>query len=247
MIHPTALVHPKAKMGKNVTIGPYSVIGQDVEIADDTKIASHVVIDGQTYIGKKNQIMCFCTIGVVPQDLKYEENVQGLTYIGNGNFIREYVSIHRATKGVTYIGDENLIMAYVHVAHDCQIGNQVILVNGVNLAGHVRVGSCCVVGGLSGVHQYVQIGRLSMVAGMSRIDRDVPPYMIVEGNPARMRGINLVGLKRRKIAQLHISALKKMWMMMKSKGWQATMEIEDEYVKQIEEFVRKSDRGIIEV
>uniref|UniRef100_A0A060A8R2 Acyl-[ACP]--UDP-N-acetylglucosamine O-acyltransferase n=1 Tax=Cyanidiaceae sp. MX-AZ01 TaxID=1503164 RepID=A0A060A8R2_9RHOD len=243
MIHPTALVHPKAKIGKNVTIGAYSVIAQHVYIGENTKIGAHVVIDGMTYIGKSNQIMSFCSIGMVPQDLKY--NNAGITYIGNQNFIREYVSIHRGTRGITYIGDQNLLMCYVHVAHDCQIANHVILVNGVNLAGHVRIASHGVVGGLSGVHQFVEIGRLSMIGGMSKIDRDVPPYMIVEGNPARIRGINLVGLRRKHIPEKHVTALKKMWMLMKKTNWEN--QIEDEYVQQVQKFWFNSHRGVIEI
>jgi len=245
-IHPTALVHPGAQIGKNVSIGAYSVVGAYVWIGDDTKIGSHVMIDGKTYIGKANQIMCFCAIGVVPQDLKYKH--EGMTYIGNGNFIREYVSIHRATKGVTYIGNENLLMAYTHIAHDCQISDHVILVNGVNLGGHVRIGRYAVIGGLTGLHQFVEIGRLSMIAGMSRIDRDVPPYMIAEGNPARLRGINLVGLTRRKVEEAHKSALKKMWMKMKKReGIEGIEKINDDYVRQVQRFIKKSERGVVEL
>jgi UDP-N-acetylglucosamine acyltransferase len=202
-IHPTAIIHPKAQLHPTVTVGAYAVIGDRVKIDRDTEIGSHVVLDGDTEIGADNHIFPGVAIGLEPQDLKYR-GANSLVKIGNNNRIREYVTINRATgEGeVTAIGSDNLLMAYVHVAHNCQIGDRVVIANTVSLAGHVHIESDAVLGGMLGVHQFVHIGRLAMVGGMSRIDRDVPPYMLVEGNPSRVRSLNLVGLKRSGIAQL---------------------------------------------
>ncbi len=197
LIHPTAVIHPGATLDSSVRVGPYSVIGEKVTVGPETEIGAHVVLDGYTEIGARNQIFPGAAIGIEPQDLKYDGSVS-LVKIGDNNRIREYVTINRATQAgeVTRIGDNNLLMAYVHVAHNCVLGNQVIIANAVSLAGHVEVESNAVIGGVLGIHQFVHIGRFAMVGGMSRIDRDVPPYTVVEGNPCRVRGLNLVGLKR---------------------------------------------------
>ncbi len=197
MIHPTAVIHPQAQLHPSVRVGAYAVIGQQVTVGRDTTIEAHVVIDGATVIGERNHIFPGAAIGLEPQDLKYEGAVSGVS-IGNDNRIREYVTINRATQEgeMTCIGNNNLLMAYVHVAHNCTIGNGVVITNAVELAGHVCVESNARIGGVVGVHQFVHIGELSMVGGMSRIDRDVPPYMLVEGNPSRVRALNQVGLKR---------------------------------------------------
>jgi UDP-N-acetylglucosamine acyltransferase len=197
LIHPTAVIHPGATLHPSVKVGPYAVIGEKVTVGPETEIGAHVVLDGYTEIGARNHIFPGAAIGIEPQDLKYDGSVS-LVKIGDNNRIREYVTINRATRAgeVTLIGDNNLLMAYVHVAHNCIIGNQVIIANAVALAGHVEVESNAVIGGVLGIHQFVHIGRFAMVGGMSRIDRDVPPYMVVEGSPCRVRGMNLVGLKR---------------------------------------------------
>ncbi|MBF2037172.1 MAG: acyl-ACP--UDP-N-acetylglucosamine O-acyltransferase [Leptolyngbyaceae cyanobacterium T60_A2020_046] len=204
LIHPTAVVHPGATLHPSVKVGPYAVIGEKVTIGPDTEIGAHVVLDGHTEIGSGNKIFPGAAIGIEPQDLKYDGSVS-LVKIGDNNRIREYVTINRATHAgeMTVVGDNNLLMAYVHVAHNCVIGNQVIIANAVALAGHVEVESNAVIGGVLGVHQFVHIGRYAMVGGMSRIDRDVPPYMIVEGSPCRVRGLNVVGLKRAGITTVH--------------------------------------------
>lgn len=201
MIHPTAVIHPHAQLHPTVRVGAYSAIGKDVKIGQDTVIESHVVLDGVTEIGDRNHIFPGAAIGLEPQDLKYEGAASGVS-IGNDNRIREYVTINRATQAgeMTRIGDNNLLMAYVHVAHNCTIEDRVVITNSVELAGHVRVETGARIGGVVGVHQFVEIGRLSMVGGMSRIDRDVPPYMLVEGNPSRVRALNQVGLKRAGLA-----------------------------------------------
>lgn len=197
LIHPTAVIYPGAQLHPSVKVGPYAVIGEKVTVGPETEIGAHVVLDGHTEIGARNQIFPGAAIGIEPQDLKYDGSVS-LVKIGDNNRIREYVTINRATHAgeVTAIGDNNLLMAYVHIAHNCVLGNQVIIANAVSLAGHVEVESNAVIGGVLGIHQFVHIGRYAMVGGMSRIDRDVPPYTIVEGNPCRVRGLNLVGLKR---------------------------------------------------
>jgi UDP-N-acetylglucosamine acyltransferase len=197
LIHPTAVIHPGATLHPTVKVGPYAVIGEKVTIGPETDIGAHVVVDGHTEIGTGNQIFPGAVIGIEPQDLKYDGSIS-LVKIGDHNRIREYVTINRATHAgeATVIGDGNLLMAYVHVAHNCVIGNQVIIANAVSLAGHVEIESNAVIGGVLGIHQFVHIGRYAMLGGMSRIDRDVPPYMVVEGNPCRVRGLNAVGLRR---------------------------------------------------
>jgi UDP-N-acetylglucosamine acyltransferase len=197
LIHPTAVIHPGATLHPTVKVGPYAIVGEKVTIGPDTEVGAHVVLDGYTEIGAGNQIFPGAAIGLEPQDLKYDGSLS-LVKIGDNNRIREYVTVNRATHAgeVTQIGDNNLLMAYVHVAHNCVIANQVIIANAVALAGHVEIESNAVIGGVLGIHQFVQIGRFAMVGGMSRIDRDVPPYTVVEGNPCRVRGLNVVGLRR---------------------------------------------------
>jgi UDP-N-acetylglucosamine acyltransferase len=196
-IHPTAIVHPDATIHPTATVGPYTVIGAAVTIGADTHIGPHVTIDGHTTIGERNHIFPGAAIGTEPQDRKYQ-GAPSQTIIGNDNKIREYVTINRATAEgeVTQIGDGNLLMACSHVAHNCTIEDNVVIANGVALAGHVTIESRATIGGVLGVHQFVRIGRLAMVGGMSRIDRDVPPFMLVEGSPGRVRTLNRVGLQR---------------------------------------------------
>lgn len=197
LIHPTAAIHPGARLHGSVRVGPYAVIGEHVEIGAETVVGAHVVIDGRTVIGDRNRIFPGAVIGAEPQDLKYDGSLS-VVQIGDDNNIREYVTINRATREgeATVVGDRNLLMAYVHVAHNCVVENNVIVANGVALAGHVHLESRATIGGVLGIHQFVRIGRLAMVGGMSRIDRDVPPFMLVEGNPARVRTLNRVGLRR---------------------------------------------------
>lgn len=197
LIHPTAVIHPAAEVHPTAQIGAYAVIGPRVKIGPETTVGAHVVIDGWTEIGARNHIFPGAAIGLEPQDLKYDGSIS-LVRIGDDNRIREYVTINRATRAdeATLIGNGNLLMAYVHVAHNCVLEDNIVIANSVALAGHVQIESRAVIGGVLGVHQFVHIGRLAMVGGMSRIDRDVPPYMLVEGNPSRVRSLNQVGLKR---------------------------------------------------
>lgn len=197
LIHPTAVIHPYAELDPSVEVGPCAVIGAQVRVGARTKIGSHVVLEGQVEIGEDNQIFTGAVIGSPSQDLKYDGQ-PNLVKIGNRNQIREYVTINGPTKTdeVTLIGNQNLLMAYVHIAHNCVIEDQVVISNAASLAGHVHVESRARISGVLGVHQFVRIGRLSMVGGMSRIERDVPPFVLVEGNPCRVRTLNLVGLQR---------------------------------------------------
>jgi UDP-N-acetylglucosamine acyltransferase len=199
MIHSTAIVSDKANIAADVEVGPYSVIGDDVEIGSGTSIGSHVVINGPTKIGRDNRIYQFASIGDDPQDKKYAGEPTRLI-IGDRNTIREFCTFSRGTtqdKGDTVMGDDNWIMAYVHVAHDCIIGNNTIMANNTTLAGHVHVGDWVICGGFSGAHQFCKIGAHAFLGMYAGINRDVPAYTTVSGQPAVVRGINSEGLKRR--------------------------------------------------
>lgn len=199
MIHPSALIDDLAGIAEGVSVGPFCVIGPDVEIGAGTIIGPHVVIRGPTRVGRENRIFQFASIGEDPQDKKYQGEITRLE-IGDRNVIREYSTVHRGTiqdKSVTRLGDDNLLMAYTHVAHDCVIGNGVIMANGASLAGHVTVDDSAILGGFSLVHQFCRIGRYSFSGMGSVISRDIPPYVMVGGSPTRPRGINSVGMERR--------------------------------------------------
>ncbi len=210
LIHPTAVINPKAELDPTVQVGPYAVIGEQVTIGAGTRIGAHAVIEGPTEIGVNNRIFPSAVIGGEPQDLKYR-GAASWVKIGDGNLFREFVTVNRATgEGeATTIGDNNMFMAYAHVAHNCEIANEVIVTNSVAIAGHVKIESQVRIGGVVGIHQFVHIGRMAMLGGMSRIIRDVPPYMLAEGNPSRVRGLNLVGLKRQGFSSEEIGDLKK--------------------------------------
>lgn len=197
LIHPTAVIHPRAELHPTVQVGAYAVIGERVKVGPGTVIGHHAVIEGWTEMGARNQIFPGAAIGLEPQDLKYDGS-PSLVQIGDDNLIREYVTINRATGAgeATVIGNRNLLMAYVHVGHNCVIEDRVVISNGTALAGHIRIESRATISGVLGIHQFVHVGQLAMVGGMSRINRDVPPYMLVEGNPARVRSLNKVGLNR---------------------------------------------------
>ncbi|MEM9156726.1 MAG: acyl-ACP--UDP-N-acetylglucosamine O-acyltransferase [Cyanobacteria bacterium P01_F01_bin.33] len=196
-IHPSAAVHPGAQLHPTVEVGPFCSVGEHVSIGAHTKLYSHVAISGWTTIGEDNIIFPGAAIGFEPQDLKYDGSPSQVI-IGDRNRIRECVTVNRATgEGEqTCIGHDNLLMAYAHVAHNCVLADEVVIANSVALAGYVHVESRARISGLVGVHQFTHIGSMAMVGGMARLDRDVPPFMMVEGNPGRLRGLNLVGLKR---------------------------------------------------
>lgn len=209
-IHPTAVVHPNAELDPTVQIGPYAIIGENVKIGAGSTVGAHAVIEGPTIIGVGNQIFPGAAIGLDSQDLKYKGG-ETWVKIGDYNRIREYVTINRATGSgeATVIGNHNLLMAYVHIAHNCILENNIKIANATSLAGDVYVESDAVISGVLGVHQFVRIGRLSMIGGMTRIQRDVPPYTIVEGTPARVRSLNFVGLDRAGYKPEEIAILKK--------------------------------------
>ena len=199
LIHKTAIVSEAANLADNVSVGPYSIIGPGVAIGESSVIDSHVVIKGKTTIGSDNHIYSFTSIGDDPQDKKYDDEETSVE-IGNRNTIREYTTINKGTiqdVGTTRLGDDNWIMAYVHIAHDCQVGSNTIFANNTTLGGHVIVGDYVIFGGFSGAHQFCKIGAHSFLGIYSGIARDLPPYVIVMGQPAEPRGINLEGLKRR--------------------------------------------------
>jgi UDP-N-acetylglucosamine acyltransferase len=231
LIHPTAVIHPDAQLHPTVKVGAYAVIGPQVRVGPDTEIGHHVVLDGWVEIGARNRIFSGAIIGSEPQDLKYDGSLN-LVQIGDDNVIREFVTINRATWAgeATVIGNRNLLMAYVHVGHNCLIEDQVIISNGTALAGHVRIESRATISGVLGVHQFVHIGRLAMVGGMSRINRDVPPYMLVEGNPARVRMLNKVGLQRSGLMEVEsgkiFQSLKKAFRMLYRSGLPLNQAIE---------------------
>ncbi len=211
VIHPTAIIADGAKIGDNVSIGPYSMVGADVELDDGVELISHVVVTGHTSIGANTRIFPFASIGHQPQDLKYNGEASSLT-VGCNNVIREYVTMNPGTEGggmATRIGNNCLFMVAAHVAHDCQIADNVILVNNATLAGHVSIDEWAIIGGLSAVHQFVRIGKHSMIGGKTGVAEDVIPYGSVIGNRACLSGLNIVGLKRRDFSREDIQNLRK--------------------------------------
>lgn len=252
-IHPTAVIQSGAEIGADVDIGPYSVIGKDVKIGKGTWIASHVVIDGWTTIGEGCKIHQFSSIGAPPQDISYKgDKTEAL--IGNNNVVREFVTIHRATakqNKKTVIGDNNFLMAYVHIAHDCIIGNNVVMANAATLAGHVRVEDNAIIGGLVAIHQFANIGAYAIVGGASAITHDVPPYVMAVGNRAKLYGLNKVGLRRQGFSREEIDILKKAYNILFRSGLtlkDAVGKLEDMkqsiHVERLLEFIKNSKRGI---
>lgn len=212
MIHPTAIVHPKAEIGRQAEIGPYCIVGEHVSIGARTVLQAHVVVNGWTHVGEDCQIYPFATIGAASQDRKYGGE-RAHTRIGNRTVLREYVSIQRATghDEVTAVGDDCLLLAYVHIAHNCVLGNGVTMSNLAQLAGHVHVGNFATIGGQAGVHQFTRIGRYAMIGGASKLTKDVPPFFLVEGNPARPYGLNSVGLRRAAFSVSERNEIKKFY------------------------------------
>jgi UDP-N-acetylglucosamine acyltransferase len=210
-IHPTAIVDKTVELGQGVTVGPFSIIQGQVVIGPETHIGPHVVIREFTTIGARCRIFQFAVLGEIPQDLKFRGEVSQLI-MGDDNTIREFATMHRGTEGgggVTRIGQGNLFMAYTHVAHDCQVGNGVIMSNAATLGGHIIVEDHAILGGLSAVHQFSRIGRQAFIGGCSAVHRDVPPYVVAVGNRAKLVGLNLVGLKRRGVPDANIQGLKR--------------------------------------
>ena len=253
MIHPTAVIHPRAQIGAGCRIGPYCVIGENVVLGPDCVLHSHVVIDGFTQLGAANEIFPFASIGLKTQDLKWKGGVTR-TVIGDHNTFREYVTIHSATGDgeVTTVGSHNNLLAYCHVAHNVTMGNHVIMSNVGTLAGHVTVEDQAIVGGLAAVHQFCRIGRLSIIGGCSKVVQDVPPFMLVDGNPAKTRTVNKVGLDRAGISEEIQAALRQAYKFLFREGLtnpNAVARIESELpslpeILHLIQFVKTSERGI---
>ena len=252
VIHPTAIVHPRAQVGEGCVIGPYCVIGEHVALGPRCRLHSHVVIDGYTRLGQENEIYPFASIGLRTQDLKWKGGVTR-TEIGDRNTIRECVTIHSATADgeSTVIGSENNILAGSHIGHNVVLGNRVII-SMAALAGHVIVEDQALVGGLSAVHQFCRVGKLSIIAGCAKVVQDVPPYMLVDGNPAVTRSVNKVGLERNGVSERAQAALRRAHKILFREGLtipNALAKIEAELPRLVElthlvEFVRRSERGI---
>ena len=254
LIHPTALIHDSAQIDDDVEIGPYTVIGENVKIGKGTIIAAHVVVERDTAIGPHCSIHQFASIGTPPQDITYKGEKTEVI-IGSHNVIREFVTIHRGTGrggGKTIIGDKNFLMAYVHIAHDCKIGNNVIMANAATLAGHVAIEDYAIIGGLVAIHQYARIGAYAIIGGASAVTHDVPPYVMAVGNRAKLYGLNKVGLRRQGFSREELNDLKTAYNILFKSGItlkDALRKLDDEmshstHVVRLINFIKESRRGI---
>ena len=254
-IHQTAIVAPEAQLGADCYIGPFCTVGAEVSLGEGVRLDSHVAVDGRTSIGRGTHVFPFVSIGLAPQDLKYggEETA---TEIGEENQIREFVTIHRGTAGgggVTRLGNRNLLMAQAHVAHDCQIGSDVIMANAATLAGHVEIADRANVGAYSGVHQFCRVGREAFVGGYSVVVKDAPPFAIIQGNHAKCYGLNRVGMRRRGYAKEVIENLNHAYRLLLSSKLNTTQALERirdeisgcEEVDLLVEFIESSKRGVV--
>lgn len=255
MIHSTAIIHPNAQIAEGVSVGAYSIVGEHVTIDAGTTIAPHVVINGHTSIGCDNQIFQFCSLGEIPQDKKYAGEPTRLE-IGDRNVIREFCTFNIGTvqdTGVTRIGNDNWIMAYVHLAHDCNVGNHTVFANNASLAGHVDVGDYAILGGFTGVHQFCKIGAHVMTGISSVIFKDVPPYLMIAGQPAAPHGMNSEGLKRRGFSASALAGLKLAYRILYRQGLTlaeaqvqlAALAKEVPEVQPMVDFLAQSTRGVI--
>ena len=253
-IHETAIVQDGAILGRDVTIGPHAIIGEHVVLGDGCWVGPNVVIEGWTTIGRHNRFFNGAAIGCEPQDLKFRGEKSDLA-IGDGNTFREFTTVNRGTEGgggVTRIGNQNLFMAYSHVAHDCQIGSHVVIANASNLGGHVLVEDRAIVGGMCGVHQFSKIGKMSMIGSCTKIVKDVPPFVLVDGNPARVAGVNVVGLRRNGIEPELRDEIKKAYRILYRSNLgvlQAIEQMEQELegspeIDHFIRFLRNAERGI---
>ena len=253
MIAPTAVIHPKAQIGAGCVVGPYCLIGENVTLGAGCRMHSHVVIDGYTTLGESNEIFPFASIGLKTQDLKWRGGVTR-TQIGSNNTFREYVTIHSATgdgEG-TIVGSHNHILAHSHIAHNVTLGNHVIMSNVATLAGHITVEDRAVIGGLAAVHQFCRIGTMAIIGGCSKVVQDVPPYMLADGNPAKTRTINKVGLERNGVSEEAQTALRHAYKILFREGLtisNALSRIEAELpplpeIRHLVEFARTSERGL---
>ena len=255
MIDSRAVISPQAQIAAEVQIGPFTIIGADVVIGTGTWIGPHAVINGPTRIGADNKISQFASLGDAPQDKKYKGEPTRLE-IGDRNVFREFVTVNRGTthdKGVTQIGNDNLFMAYSHVAHDCQLGDKIVMSNCATLGGHVEIGDWVIMGGLSAVHQFTKIGAHCFIANNAAVTRDVPPYVIAVGQPAEPHSVNSEGLKRRGFSPEQILNIRRAYRLLYRSGLKlqaAMQELEKVAVTQAEirpfvEFIKRSERGIV--
>src|SRR5262252_4150814 len=253
-IHSTAIVDPKAEIGAGTVVGPYCVIGANVAVGPNCWLQHHVTLEGPMKAGAKNKFYAYCSIGQQTQDLKYAGEPTYLE-IGDENTFREFVTVNRSTKtdGKTCVGSRGNFLAYSHIGHDCTVGNEVVFSNNGTLAGHVHVGDNAVMGGLTAVHQFCRIGRFAITGGCSKIVQDVPPFMIADGNPAAIRGVNLIGLERKNYPADRVKLIKEAFRLIyrsKYNRAQALEAIQKELqqtdeVREIVEFIKTTERGII--
>lgn len=255
-IHPSAVISPRAQIGSDCYIGPYSIVGDEVTLSDLVRLESHCVIDGRTSIGEGTQVFPFVSIGLASQDLKYMGE-PAETRIGKRNRIREFVTIHRGTEGgglLTEIGDDCLIMAQAHIAHDCRLGNEVIMANGATLAGHVVIDDRANVGAYSGVHQFCRVGREAYVGGYSVVVKDALPFALTVGNHARCYGLNKIGMRRRGYSQAAISTLHHAFYLLLSARLNTAQALEtiraetpqsSPEVDELVRFIETSERGVV--
>ena len=253
-IHPTAFVDPKAELGSDVVIGPYCIIGAGVVLGDGCQLQNHVTLCGPSRIGRNNRFFPYGSIGQQTQDLKYRGEPTYLE-IGDENCFREFVSVHRATTvgNTTRIGSRGNFLAYSHVAHDCTVGDDVIFSNNGTLGGHVQVGDHAIIGGLSAVHQFCRIGRFAILGGCTKIVQDVPPFMIADGNPAEIRGINKIGMERHQFLPETIRQIKEAYRILyrsdinvKQAAEQISKTLQPlPEICQLLEFLASSERGIV--
>lgn len=252
-IHPSAIISPKAKLAGNVSVGPYSIIGDHVSIGADTVVGAHCLIEGNTTIGKKCEIFTGAVIGSRPQDLKFK-NEKVFLEIGDNNIIREYCTLNPGTAegAKTTIGNDNLLMAYSHIAHDCSVGNGCVLANNSTLAGHVTIEDKAVVGGIVAIHQFVRIGMLSIIGGCSKVVQDIPPFSTCDGHPARVYGLNLIGLRRKGVSNKSIKQIDQAFKIIFNSGLIAKHALEKvereleltEEIAYLVNFVKNSGRGL---
>ncbi|MFP4212491.1 MAG: acyl-ACP--UDP-N-acetylglucosamine O-acyltransferase [Desulfohalobiaceae bacterium] len=255
LIHPTAIVDPGARLGQDVQIGPYAVLEAETEIGDGCVIEPFVQIKSWSSLGRNNHVHAHACLGGPPQDLKYQGERSSLV-IGDENCIREYVTINRGTPeggGVTSVGSHCYIMAYAHIAHDCKLGDRVVLANAATLAGHIHIRSDAVIGGLCAVHQFVHIGEYAYIGGMTGVAQDVPPFMLVAGERGWLHGLNQIGLKRHGFSQEQLARLKQAFKLIWRSGLkqeQALQRIQSEMgqcqeIQLLLEFIQQSERGVI--
>lgn len=252
-IHSSAIISPKAKIEPTVTVGPFTIIGDNVSIGANTVIGAHCVIEGNTSIGNGCEIFTGAVIGSRPQDLKFKgEDV--FLEIGNNNIIREYCTLNPGTGqgGKTGVGDNNLLMAYSHVAHDCRLGSGCVLANNSTLAGHVTIEDKAVVGGIVAIHQFVRVGMLSIIGGCSKVVQDIPPFSTCDGHPARVYGLNLIGLRRKGVSRESIRQIDQVFKLIFNSGLSAKHAVEkvekeltgNEEIAYLVNFIRNSERGL---